>query len=577
MGRRGDPLLAVIRSKRGLALLAVLGCAAPRVPAPAPAERYDIIIAGGTVIDGTGAPRYRADVAVRGDRIVRVSREPLPRDGAARVVDAAGRVVAPGFIDLHAHLEPLLEMPDAESHVRQGVTTALGGPDGGGPWPLGAYLDSVARAGVGMNVAYLVGHNTIRREVMGMADRAPTPAELERMRGMVARAMGEGAFGLSTGLRYLPGTFATTDEVVALAQAAADSGGIYTSHLREEGLGLFAGVAEAIEIGRRARIPIVLTHHKSVGQRMWGQSVRTLAMVDSARAGTSGAPAAGGRVPTEGGRLVVGVDVMLDQYPYTATHTGISVLIPSWALAGGDSAFARRVRDPTLKDSITKGIVFNILNDRGGGDLRRVQFSRVAWQRELEGKTLYDWAVMRGVAATPERGAELVIEAELRGGANAIYHVLDEGDVERIMRHPQTMIASDGRLSRPGDGHPHPRAYGTFPRVLGRYVRERRVLTLEDAVRKMTAMPAARLGLRDRGRIAEGMAADLTIFDPAAVADRATFEQPHQYPQGIDYVIVNGAVAVDAGRFTGERGGRVLKRQASGSSGQASRLSRSPR
>ena len=530
----------MIRPPRGLALLAALGCAAPRAPAPVQSERYDLIIAGGTVIDGTGAPRYRADVAVRGDRIVRVSREALPRDGA-RVIDATGRVVAPGFIDLHAHLEPLLAMPDAESHVRQGVTTALGGPDGGGPWPFGAYLDSVARAGVGMNVPYLVGHNTIRREVMGMADRAPTPSELDRMRAMVARAMGEGAFGLSTGLRYLPGTFATTDEVVALARVAADSGGIYTSHLREEGLGLFEGVSEAIEIGRRARIPVVLTHHKAVGQKMWGQSVHTLAMVDSARS--------------------AGIDVMVDQYPYTATHTGISVLIPSWALAGGESAFARRVRNPTLKDSVAKGIVFNILNDRGGGDLRRVQFSRVAWQRDLEGRTLHEWAVMRGVPTTPEGGAELVIEAALRGGANAIYHVLDEGDVERIMRHPQTMIASDARLSRPGDGHPHPRAYGTFPRVLGRYVRERQVLTLEDAVRKMTALPAARLGLGDRGRIGDGMAADLTVFDRATVIDRATFEQPHQYPQGIDYVIVNGVIAVDAGRFTGERGGLVLKRQ----------------
>ncbi|MEJ7812745.1 MAG: D-aminoacylase [Gemmatimonadaceae bacterium] len=523
------------------ALLAAAGCSARSAGTPGAGERYDVIIAGGTVMDGSGAPGVRADVAVRGDRIARVGSGLVSRGAtAARIIDATGRVVTPGFIDLHAHLEPLLEMPAAESHVRQGVTTALGGPDGGSPWPLAAYMDSVRTAGLGMNVGYLVGHNTIRGAVMGMADRAPTSDELARMRGMVARAMGEGAFGLSTGLRYLPGTFANTDEVVALARAAADSGGIYTSHLREEGLGLMEGVGEAIEIGRRARIPIVLTHHKVVGQQMWGASARTLALVDSARR--------------------AGVDVMMDQYPYTATHTGISVLIPSWALAGGDSAFARRTRDPALKDSITKGIVFNILNDRGGGDLRRVQFSRVGWMRELEGKTLADWATTRGMPATPETGAALVIEAELRGGANAIYHVLDEGDVERIMRHPQTMIASDGRLSRPGDGHPHPRAYGTFPRVLARYVREKRVLTLEDAVRKMTSMPAARLGLRDRGRIAEGMMADLVVFDPATVADRATFDQPHQYPAGIEYVVVNGAVAVDAGRLTDARGGRVLRR-----------------
>ncbi|HEV2149333.1 MAG TPA: amidohydrolase family protein [Longimicrobiaceae bacterium] len=391
-----------------------------------------------------------------------------------------------------------------------------------------------------MNVGFLVGHNTIRREVTGMADRAPTPQELERMRAMVARAMAEGAFGLSTGLKYLPGAYSQTDEVVALSRAAADSGGIYTSHLREEGLGLLEGVAEAVEIGRRAEIPVVLTHHKAVGKPMWGASVRTLAMIDSARA--------------------AGVDVMADQYPYTATHTGIGVLVPAWASARGDTAFSRRLRTRALRDSIVKGIVFNIVNDRGGGDLRRIQFSRVSWMPELEGKTLHDWAVMRKMEPTPRSGAELVIEAMQRGGASAMYHVLDEDDVERIMRHPWTAIASDGRLARPGEGHPHPRAYGTFPRVLGRYVREKQVLPLEEAVRKMTSLPAARLGLADRGRIAEGMAADLVVFDPATVADRATFEAPHQYPVGIEHVLVNGVLAVDGGHFTDVRAGSVLRR-----------------
>ena len=373
-----------------------------------------------------------------------------------------------------------------------------------------------------------------------MADRAPTAGELARMQSMIAQAMGEGAWGISTGLKYLPGAYSTIDEVVALSQAAADSGGIYTSHLREEGLGLIESVAEAIEIGRRAQIPIVLTHHKAVGTPMWGKSVVTLRMVDSARR--------------------AGIDIMVDQYPYTATHTGISVLIPSWAMADGDSAFARRLKDPVLRDSIERGIVFNILNDRGGGDLARVQFSRVRWKTDLEGKTLKDWAVERGLEPTPINGARLVIEAELAGGANAIYHVLDEADVKRIMAHPQTIIASDGRLSQPGDGHPHPRAYGTFPRVLGRYVRDERVLTLEQAVHKMTGMPATRLGLRDRGMLRVGAFADVVVFDPATVADKATFTEPHQYPVGIDYVIVNGRLAVDGGRFNDVRAGRVLRR-----------------
>lgn len=519
-------------------LLALLSTACA-LPARQP-ERYDLLIAGGTVIDGSGGARFDGDIAIRGGRIVRVSRAPLSRAAADRVIDATGLIVAPGFIDLHAHLEPLLDMPGAESHVRQGVTTALGGPDGGGPWPLGRHLDSLDRTALGMNVAFLVGHNTVRREVMGMASRAPTDAELATMRAMVAQGMRDGAFGLSTGLRYLPGTFSTIDEVIALAQSAADSGGIYTSHLREEGLGLFEGVGEAIEIGRRAGIPVVLTHHKAVGQKMWGQSARTLAMVDSARR--------------------AGIDVMIDQYPYTATHTSLSILIPSWAMAGGDTAFARRASDAALRDSIVRGIACNILNDRGGGDLRRVQFSRVQWMPALEGKTLHDWAVQRSLPPTPENGADLVIEAQLRGGANAIYHVLDEGDVERIMAHPLTMIASDGRLSRPGEGHPHPRAYGTFPGVLGHYVRERRLLTLETAIRKMTGLPAARLGLRDRGRLAEGAAADVVVFDPGIVAERGTFVQPHQYPAGIHRVLVNGGVTVENGAMTATRAGRVLRR-----------------
>jgi dihydroorotase/N-acyl-D-amino-acid deacylase len=502
--------------------------------------RYDILITGGSIIDGTGAARFSGDVALRGDRIVAVSRTPLPRMRANRVIDARRLVVAPGFIDLHAHIEPLLNQPDATSAVRQGVTLALGGPDGGGPWPFADYLARVGQLPLGINVAYLTGHNTIRQRVMRLENRAPTPDELRTMRAMVAQAMGEGAFGLSTGLRYVPGYYSTIDEVIALAQAAADSGGIYTSHLREEGLGLIDGVAEAIQIGERAKIPVVLTHHKAIGTQMWGSSVRTLAMVDSARRR--------------------GIDVMIDQYPYTASSTGIAVLIPPWALAGGDSAFARRVNDRMLRDSIERGIVELLLTDRGGGDLRRVQFGRVSWEPALEGKTLYDWALQRGIEPTPPKAAPLVIEAQLKGGASMVYHVIDEGDVQRIMQHPMTMIASDGRLTRPGEGVPHPRAYGTFPRVLGVYVREKKALALEAAIKKMTSMPADRLGLRSRGRLQDGAAADVVVFDPETVSDRGTFESPHQYPVGIQHVIVNGTAVVDYGAMTPARPGRVLRR-----------------
>ncbi|HEY8174175.1 MAG TPA: D-aminoacylase [Gemmatimonadaceae bacterium] len=501
---------------------------------------FDVLIKNGTVIDGTGAERYRADVALKGDRIALISRRPIDAKRGARVIDANGRVVAPGFIDMHAHLDPLPELPGAESAVRQGVTFALGGPDGGSPLPLGPYMDAREKQGIGINVGYLVGHNTIRQRVMGMAMRAPTTDELQRMKALVAEGMGQGAFGISTGLRYLPGNFAKTDEVIELSRVAADSGGIYTSHLREEGLGLIEGVGEAITIGREAHIPIVLTHHKAVGTKMWGSSVRTLAMVDSARR--------------------AGIDVMMDVYPYTATSTGLAVLIPTWAFDGGDTAFTRRLADPSLRDSIKRGIVFNILNDRGGGDLSRVQFSSVQWQPELNGKTLADWARQRGLEPTPENGAELVIEGQQKGGGSMIYHVLDESDVQRIMRHPQAMIGSDGRLSRPGETSPHPRAYGTFPRVLGRYARDLKLFPLETAIFKMTGQSAARLKLRDRGVLRAGNFADVVVFDAATIADKSTFEQPHQYPVGIDFVFVNGVAAVDAGRFTDARSGRVLKR-----------------
>lgn len=507
---------------------------------PAHAQQYDLVLANATIVDGTGAARYSGSVAISGDRIVRVAREQIPASQAKRTIDVKGHVVAPGFIDLHAHLEPLFEMPDAESAARQGVTLALGGPDGGGPYPFKAYLDSAARLPLGINVAFLVGHNTIRREVMGTENRAPTPAELERMKGMVDQAMREGAFGLSTGLLYIPGTYSKTDEVIELAKVAARFGGIYTSHLRNEAVGLISGVAEALEIGRQAGIPVVLTHHKAVGRLMWGKSVVTLHMVDSAR--------------------TAGTDVMMDQYPYTASFTNFNVLVPAWALAGGVPAFRKRLDDPELRNAIEKGILELLLNDRGGGDMSRVQFSSVAWDHSLDGKTLADLVKRGGVEPTPENTVPVVIDVVLKGGASNVFHVIDEGDVRRIMAHPMTMIASDGRLTRPGRGVPHPRNYGTFPRVLGEYVRVQHVLTLETAVNKMTGMPAQRLGLTDRGCVREGCAADITVFDPATIADKGTFTNPHQYPVGIDWVFVAGQAVVADGQFTAARPGQVLRR-----------------
>lgn len=490
------------------------------------------------VYDGSDNEGRSLDIAVNGEKIVKLSKK--VRGKAQKEIDAAGLTVSPGFIDVHTHLEPLPLLPDAQSHIRQGVTTALGGPDGSCPLPLGDYLKSLESQKIGYNVAYLVGHNTVRNHVMGLVDREPTPQELEEMKQLIAKAMQEGAWGISTGLKYLPGTYAKLNEVVALSKVASEYGGIYTSHLREEGLGLLDGVSEAIAIAEQADIPVVLTHHKVVGAPMWGSSQKTLAMVDSARA--------------------QGLDVMIDQYPYTASFTWLGILIPSWSLEGDPYLeFAKRCENPILRDSIKKGIIFNLINDRGGNDLRRVQFSNFNWKPELAGKTLYDWVVQEGLEPNIENGAELVIQAQLHRGAQCIFHAMSEEDVEQIMQHPQTMIASDGRLSDLGKGHPHPRAYSTFPRVLGHYVREKATLPLQTAIHKMTGLPAYRMGLDDRGLIKEGYFADITIFDANKIIDKATFYEPHQYPEGISYVIVNGQVVLEQGVYHDVRPGKVLR------------------
>ena len=508
------------------------GCSSP--------ETFDVLIKNGQILDGSGSDAFRGDVGIIADRIVALG--DLSGAAGAREIDASGLVVAPGFIDIHTHLDPILELAECESHIRQGVTTALGGPDGSSPWPFGKYLDTLEQLGVGMNVGYLIGHNTVRRNVIGLENRAPTPTEMQQMKTQIAQGMQEGAFGISTGLKYLPGTFSEVGEVIALSKVASAGGGIYTSHLREEGLGLLESVKEAILISKRADIPVVLTHHKVVGKPMWGKSTQTLAMVDSARA--------------------AGLDIRIDQYPYDRSYTSISILIPGWARAGGNDAFRERISNPRLRDSIKAGIVFNLINDRGGADLDRVQFAKVSWMPQLEGKTLKYWSGLKGLEPTMENGAELVIEAQVNGGASCVFHAMDEGDVEQIMKHPQTMIASDGRLVAPGMGHPHPRWYGTFPRVLGPYVRDKKVLSLPEAVHKMTALPAAAMGLTDRGLLREGMKADLVLFDPVTVTDKATFESPHRYPEGIPYVVINGRLCVDKGEFQHAKAGEVLRKNA---------------
>jgi dihydroorotase/N-acyl-D-amino-acid deacylase len=507
-------------------------------PSQQPAAVYDLLIRGARIVDGAGNPWFLGDVAVTGDRIMRVGH--LAGASAKWTVEAKGLTLAPGFIDTHSHgRRGLFQTPAAENYIRQGVTTIFEGPDGSSPLPIRPFLDQVSRTKPAVNVGLLAGHGTIRTEVMGLENRKATPDELERMRGLTRQAMLDGAFGLSTGLFYVPANYAPTEEVIELAKVAGSLGGIHTSHMRDEAAHVEDAVAETIRIGEEGHLPTQLTHHKIIGKANWGVSEKTIRLVEQARAR--------------------GVDVTIDQYPYTASSTGTGALFPQWSLAGGAKSLAERLAAPDSRAKIKAEIVNRILNDRGAGDPKNVVMASCRFDPGLAGKSLADITKARGVAVTVENAADTAIELQLKGGCSAIYHAINEEDVERILRYPYTMVASDGEIPIFGENVPHPRSYGTFSRVLGRYVREKRTILLEDAVRRMSGLPAQRFGLQDRGLIREGLKADLVLFDPATIADKADFQHPHQYAVGVHSVWVNGVRTLADGKMTGERGGRALK------------------
>ena len=499
---------------------------------------YDLVLRGGRVVDGTGDPWFRADVAVRGDTIVRIA--PFIREPARRVVDVGGQVVAPGFIDIHSHGgSGFFAEPTAVSYLREGVTTFIEGPDGSSAVPLAPFLDRLESLPKTVNVGSFIGQGSVRAKVLGNVDRAPTAGEREAMRDLVDQGMSDGAFGLSSGLFYVPGAFSTTDEVVELARVAGCRGGIYQSHMRDEAGRIVESVRETIAIGEAGGLPTQVTHHKVIGVKNWGKSRDTLALVDEARAR--------------------GVDATIDQYPYTASSTSVSAaLTPQWAQEGGEEKARSRLRDPADRPKILAETTRLIREERGGGDPRRVVLSHCDWDASLDGRNLAEVAAKRNLPPTIEGAAEAALWIVEQGDCDGIFHAIGEEDLERILKHPATMVASDGGIYQPGDGVPHPRSYGTFARVLAVYVRDRRVLTLEEAVRKMSGFPAARLGLTDRGLLRPGMKADLSVFDPDRVRDRATFENPHQYSEGWSLVLVNGDVVLENGAVTAARPGRVL-------------------
>jgi dihydroorotase/N-acyl-D-amino-acid deacylase len=423
--------------------------------------------------------------------------------------------------------------------VRQGVTTLITGPDGFSPVRLQLVFDQLAAVGISPNLGSFLGHGSIRQAAMGSVNRAPTPEELDRMRGMVHDGMRDGAFGLSTGLFYVPATFATTDEVIDLATIAGGLGGIHISHVRNEARGVVESVRETIDIGEKAGLPTQVTHHKAIGKAAWGKTVETLRLIDDARAR--------------------GIDATLDLYPYTASATAIeAALMPAWAQEGGRAEILKRLGDPATRRRILLETIQLLLEERGGGDARNVQLSRCDWNPELAGKRLDEVAVGRKKTNSLEDAADTVLWLVENGGCGGIYHAIDEADIQRVMEHPASMIASDGDVVLFGRANPHPRSYGTFARVLGRYVRELKVLSLEDAIRKMTSFPAQRIGLPDRGVLREGMKADLVVFDPKIVRDLSTFERPHQFAEGMTAVVINGQIAFEAGKMTAARPGRIL-------------------
>jgi N-acyl-D-aspartate/D-glutamate deacylase len=426
--------------------------------------------------------------------------------------------------------------PLEENFTRQGITTIIASLHSTDqPWPLGPYMASLRMA---PNVGFFAGHTWIRKQVMGLANRAPTPAELDSMRAMVERSMQDGALGLSTGLEYVPATYATTDEVITLAKVAARHGGLYVTHVRDEGPGVVASVEEVIRIAREAGLPAQINHHKTSGARQFGLTARTLAMIDQARAD--------------------GLDVKVDVYPYTAYSTYSDLLFPAWSLEGGAAAFGKRAADPALRARILADMK-TIFPDQVGEGPRSIQFRTLARHREYDGRTLEDWLVDHGKPVTVDAAVEAVLGLQLEGSFDIIGHGMDEGDVVRILAYPGSMIETDGDPVGFGQGFPHPRSYGSFPRVLARYVRDLKVLTLEDAIRKMTSAAADQINQPDRGRVREGAFADLVVFDADRIQDLATYTDPHRFPAGIVHVLVNGRPVIRDGALTGEMPGRVLR------------------
>ena len=501
-------------------------------------QDFDILILNGKVIDGTGNPWRLADIGVKDGKIAAIGH--LSGALAVKTIDAAGKVVCPGFIDVHAHVEGSIEnRPAARNFLHDGVTTLVTGNCGGSRIDIGNWFRELETKKLSINIASLIGHNSVRRTVMGNEDRDPTPEELQNMETLVQRGMEQGAVGLSTGLIYLPGAFAKTPEIVALARVAHTYGGVYASHIRQEDDRVLDAINEAAVIGEESGIPVEISHFKITGKTNWGRTGEMIRLVESYRK--------------------KGVDVTVDQYPYTASSTGLDVLLPEWSREGANEEVAARLTDRATRKKVLSEMK-TMLARTGFKNYAYAVVAGCPWDSTLNGKNITEITALSVKKPKTKDEMETVIDMVAKGRrVQMVYHKMNEEDVKTLMRLPYAMVASDAGIPAFGVGNPHPRAYGTNARVLGRYVRELGILSLEDAIRKMTSLPAQKFNLHDRGLLLVGMAADILVLDPDKVSDTASYDHPHAYSTGIEQVIVNGLPVIEDGKHNGAGAGQVLR------------------
>ena len=497
----------------------------------------DLIIKNGRILDGTGNSWFLADVAIKEGKIIKIGK--LNNVTAVKTIDAKGLYVSPGFIDVHGHIEDgIITTPTANNYIHDGVTTVVTGNCGGSASDINHFFKQIDSVRPSINVASLIGHNTVREQVMKRYNRAPTLQEQKSMEALVEQAMKDGAVGLSTGLIYIPGTFAKTDEVVGLAKAAAKYNGLYSSHIRNEENGAVEAINEAINIGKEANIPVQISHFKIGGKSNWGKSNITLGLIEQARK--------------------EGWDVTIDQYPYTASSTNLGVRLPDWAFAGGNDSMKARLQNPVIRKQVKKEMLEQLAKYKFNNYSYAVVANYSA-DPSYNGKSITEINRLMGKKGKARYEAETIMDMIEKGGAQMVYHSMNEKDVKYIMQYPFSMFGADAGVPVPGIGMPHPRGYGTNARVLGKYVRDEKVISLEEAVRRMTSLAAQKFGIKDRGLIREGMAADIVIFDENTVQDLSTFEQPHAYSKGFKWVIVNGQLVVEDEKHLGTRSGMALR------------------